>query len=300
MGIRKYSATAVANLRKSGKIGDDILCLGRPSNFLHRSDLRRIGEYLGATWEEGAMEKLARETYGEAFFRHCGFREIRSIDASGFEGAEIVHDLNENIPDQLKNIASFIFDSGTMEHIFNVPTSFFNVFQMLKPGGVVMFNAPANGQCGHGFYQFSPEFFHRLLKANGFDPVRVYIVSLRGVTRWCEATDPLAMRRRVEFMSAEPLQMIVLGRKTREMAAPVFPQQSDYAELAWNEGDAPAAAREAGYKSPGFFQQVKFGLVYPLLVLLRHTTGRAFGTGIPGLWRTSAFRPCDPFSESLL
>ena len=62
---------------------------------------------------------------------------------------------------------------------------------------MLLMSSPANGQCGHGFYQFSPELFYRLFEANGFDPVEVYLVGLNKPSRWFRATDPRVAKRRL-------------------------------------------------------------------------------------------------------
>lgn len=100
---------------------------------------------------------LQEDGYYETLMRKLGFGEIESMDFSGYEGAAILHDLNQRIPDHLEEEFDFIFDGGTLEHVFNVPVALENVFRMLKPGGRFVSANGMNGFNGHGLYQFSPD-----------------------------------------------------------------------------------------------------------------------------------------------
>ena len=49
--------------------------------------------------------------------------------------------------------------------------------KMVKTGGHLMLFTPANNYFGHGFYQFSPELFYRVLsKENGFEVRRMVVL----------------------------------------------------------------------------------------------------------------------------
>ncbi|MDJ0626946.1 MAG: methyltransferase domain-containing protein [Rhodobacter sp.] len=100
---------------------------------------------------------LQEDGYYETLMRKMGFGEIESMDFSDYEGASILHDLNQPIPDELEGQFAFIFDGGTIEHVFNVPQALENVFRMLKPGGRFVSANGMNGWPGHGIYQFNPE-----------------------------------------------------------------------------------------------------------------------------------------------
>lgn len=64
-----------------------------------------------------------------------GAEEIHSLDASDFEGADIICDLNRPIPEEYRNQLTCIIDGGTTEHIFSFPQAMENVIDMLTVGG---------------------------------------------------------------------------------------------------------------------------------------------------------------------
>lgn len=93
----------------------------------------------------------------EPLLREIGFQEIDSMDYSSYENATIIHNLN--MPIVSEKTYSVILDGGCTEHIYNIPQVFSNIIKMLKVGGIYVGITVNNNFSGHGFYQFSPEFF---------------------------------------------------------------------------------------------------------------------------------------------
>ncbi|WP_298257135.1 hypothetical protein [uncultured Litoreibacter sp.] len=117
----------------------------------YEKSLRRAGI------KEKRFHFLQEDGYSETLFRNLGLGEIETMDFASYEGPSIEHDLNEPVSKKLHNQFGFIFDGGTIEHVFNVPQALENVFNMLKPGGRFVSANGMNGWVGHGMYQFSPE-----------------------------------------------------------------------------------------------------------------------------------------------
>ena len=53
----------------------------------------------------------------------------------------------------------YIYDGGTIEHIFNIPQVIENIIDILDINGLFVSITCNNNFSGHGIYQFSPEFF---------------------------------------------------------------------------------------------------------------------------------------------
>jgi hypothetical protein len=77
---------------------------------------------------------LTRGRFAEPLFERLGAEEIQSMDASPFEGASDVHDLNEPIPASLKQNFSTVVDLGTLEHVFNFPQAIANAMETVELG----------------------------------------------------------------------------------------------------------------------------------------------------------------------
>lgn len=152
--------------------------------------------------------------------------EVDSLDASDYEGASIVHDLNQPIPDKLAERYDLVIDGGTLEHVFNFPVAIDNAARMLKTGGHLFLVTPTNNQCGHGFYQFSPELFFSLLSEhNGFEMVRMYVTCKGSIYH---VTDPRRVGGRVELITDDGAFLMVHAKKVRGVQKISGPQQSDY------------------------------------------------------------------------
>ncbi len=96
-------------------------------------------------------------TYSERFFERLGFSSVDSLDFSDFEKASIVQDLAADLDPALIERFDVIYDGGTCEHIFDLPSAYRNINRMLKPGGVFIAHSPSNNWINHGFYQICPE-----------------------------------------------------------------------------------------------------------------------------------------------
>jgi SAM-dependent methyltransferase len=59
-----------------------------------------------------------------------------------------------------------------------------NAHLILKPGGIVIHMVPVNGYFNHGYFQFSPCFFHDYYKQNGYDIVMNYLVYQQQSDHW--------------------------------------------------------------------------------------------------------------------
>jgi hypothetical protein len=175
--------------------------------------------------------------YAEPLLELLGAKEVESIDASSFEGATVVHDLNTPLPPSLHGRFSAVVDGGTLEHIFDFPTALRAALAMVADGGHFLAMSPTNQNPGHGFYQISPELWFRVLQpeVSGFRIDRVLLCAVNG-RRWFELRDPATMHRRVEFVTMRPAYLYVVARRVGDLGD-VFPQQSDYA-LRWTNEDA--------------------------------------------------------------
>jgi hypothetical protein len=226
-------------LKFRGRLEGETLQLGRQGFHIPKAagnPQRQSAEALIAKYDEFAdFDKLAGNSgFAEPLFRYLGSKTIVSMDASSFEGAEIVHDMNSPVPAELYARFDTIFDGGTIEHIFNAPMAFENVRRMLKVGGTFLSVNAANNQLGHGFYQYSPELMWRLFCAEtGFSVELMQIVLVGDNPRPVDTPDPAVIGHRQQIGTTPgPTYLLLAARKIGEEIAGYTPQQSDYS-AAW-------------------------------------------------------------------
>ena len=186
--------------------------------------------------------------FAEPLFGALGAESVDSLDASDYEGANLVADLNFPLPESWTGRYTAVFDGGSLEHLLDVPGALRNLMSLVRPGGHLLAGYPANNQVGHGLYQFSPElFFRTLTPANGFQVEEILLVErswwTRRSTRWWQVRDPSDAGRRVEMAGRRPSGVFVRARRLGDLPTTLaVAQQSDYAR-AWESSGPAGLAR---------------------------------------------------------
>lgn len=214
MGLGLESATFLEHVRELGVNFDRTAMIGRQQMYVD-------GHASG---------------YAEDYLRSLGATAVTSFDASSYEGAEHIHDFNLPIPPEFHDRFSVVLDGGTLEHIFDFPQAIKNCMRMVEEGGHLLILTPTNNYSGHGFYQFSPDLFFRVLSpANGFS-VELMLVCRAGTTEWSEVKD-----ERFTAANGSGAETLLLVMAKKEQNVPLFAigiQQSGYVKLwdGWRNG----------------------------------------------------------------
>jgi hypothetical protein len=247
MGIDANAVKLLLVARSRGASFRRSVTIGRQELLLDERELRRILARFGVQSSAAKIAHLyaAADGYAEPLLRLLGAERVESLDASAFERASLIHDMNRPIPGQWKAAFTMVIDGGSLEHVFAFPTAIQNCLEMLAVGGHFLGISPANNYLGHGFYQFSPELYFRIFaKENGFRLEKL-VVFRRDDSRWYAVADPAQVGRRVTLSNSRPTLMAAIAQKTHE--APLWlltPQQSDYSSQ-WNEHEAAPGSRRA-------------------------------------------------------
>ena len=172
MGLIYQDVVNLLQVRE-GLRGGRAVTLGRLDVYIHPGELARLRRRVEPNPQ--AVDWIDRYVWGMSaegvFTAVLGFDRLDSLDVSDYEGATIIHDLGEPLPDPHAGQYDLVVDGGTLEHVFNLPQAILNVMALARPGGLVYWHGPSNNLCGHGFYQFSPELMYRVFSApNGFEP----------------------------------------------------------------------------------------------------------------------------------
>jgi len=229
-----------------------VITIGRQVLFLKEKELRSmlLQAGLGDAYKRGPFPV---HSHAEPFLSLLGSEATDSLDASAYEGASLIHDLNKPLPEELFSRYSLVIDGGSLEHVFNFPTAIKNCMSLIEEGGYYIGITPANNFLGHGFYQFSPELYYRIFsEANGFEVIKMYLYRDRKGTSFYEVHDPLDLQQRVIMANSEASFLFVLAQK--RVAKELFvttPQQSDYEHIVWNNrpgGSSPGKGRKRSSK----------------------------------------------------
>ncbi len=263
MGIDIETARFLLGRRRAGVRFEKCVTLGRQHCFLSNRETRGLlREFDLLPQDFPGLFPDAYPRYAEPFWEMLGAKTLDTIDASDFEGATRVHDMNQPVPAAWHAAYDLVCDIGTLEHVFNFPVAIRNCLEMVKPGGHFFAQTPTNNYLGHGFYQFSPELYFRVLSpANGFEIQHCVAVEYGVRRRSFAVTDPEAIRARVTLINAAPVILLVWAKRV-EMV-PLFrttPQQSDYA-AAWAQSPHPGNAEAKSNSAPTSQQRLQRALI---------------------------------------
>ena len=101
-----------------------------------------------------------------------------ALDRSDYEGANILHDMNREVPPDLRSQFEFIYNGSCMDNVFDAATYLRNTSRMLKPYGRIVHVESAGSYPG-AFTMFSPEWFFSYYAVNDFLDCRVYATLYR-------------------------------------------------------------------------------------------------------------------------
>ena len=138
-----------------------------------------------------------------------------------------------------------------MEHVFHIPNVLKNAFELLGVGGRMIHSAPTSNLVDHGFYMFSPTFFHDYYTANAWEINSIYVISMSPN----QETEPFFYTEyepgsfdAVAYggLGAGMYFTLCIVTKTAESSFDVIPQQGFYRNKAdWKGNETPAAATPA-------------------------------------------------------
>lgn len=173
-----------------------------------------------------------RHDYVDRVIGALGGKPCQVMDNSAYEGAEVIHDLNEPLPPELIGRFDTVIDIGTLEHVFNIGEAMKSMANMVRRGGQFLCLNVADNHLGHGFWQFGPEvFFRTFCPAHGYEP-RMADLYARG--EFQPLRDPEQAGMRLPLKTPGYTYITFAARKVADL--PVFaqgwPVQADYM-VAW-------------------------------------------------------------------
>lgn len=230
MGFDINGVRLLINAKQLGVNFEKVITIGRQGMHVTEESFHEI-------LTKSNLSKIKNEKYFEPFLELLGAKLTESLDASKYEGATIIHDMNLPIPAEYKGRYTLVIDGGSLEHIFNFPVAIKNCMDLVETNGYFIGITPTNNFSGHGFYQFSPELYYRIFSdSNGFRVLKMYfyIDDKNGKTPVFEVLDPNSIGSRITMQNSFPSYLFVIAQKVEEKEIfKQIPQQSDYENIVW-------------------------------------------------------------------
>jgi hypothetical protein len=236
-------------LRESARspFSGSVLQLGRQACTFSMQEVQAWAPHYGATLVEANGVLSKKPTLPQSliddrrFLLSLGFREVMSCDVTDHEGADIILDLNKQVPRELCERFDVVMNIGTSEHVFHVPQVLANLHQMVAPAGRIIHWVPASNQVDHGLYSFSPTLFYDYYQANHYAIEGAYLVEGLewGGVLSAYIYNPGPMNHCVDcFEPFSKVALFFIVRKTAESTSHTIPMQGSYV-TEWSTQSGP-------------------------------------------------------------
>lgn len=247
MGLPTSSLQFLAREHKRKPFSDGVVLLGRQnvySTYMQTMEILKKESIKPALYtEEECLTNIEGWKHTQfisdaAFFWLLGLKDVQALDFSDYEGAEIIQDLNQPLPDDLKQRFNLVVDGGTLEHVFDVRQTLTNIATMLKPGGRIIHMSPFNNYTNHGFYQLNPTLYYDYYSVNKFTELHAYLVEHpvywdgNPWTPWdVYEISPALKEIHVTSTPSTAMLLLFCAEKTDRSTTTVIPAQGRYARL---------------------------------------------------------------------
>ena len=236
MGIDSAALEAILLSQKYVTAKGKMLTLGRQGLHVFPT---KVDELLT---KYGQPHLTGRYVWGfcEPIFSDFGFKSIDSLDNSEYEGATRIHDMNRPLPADSPRY-DYIYDGGTIEHIFNCPQVCENIINSLEVGGIFCSVTSNNNLSGHGIYQFSPEFFLSAFNSKYGMEIQELYIGIVGTPReaWIDVNSfnkENGGRNCAKFDGPGDVYIITIAKKISDDRLSLItdsPQQYSYEHVEW-------------------------------------------------------------------
>lgn len=227
---------SLLEIYKIAKKHDKLKLFDLPENF---DSSNKIPSWVGSKHE--------KNTNVQTIFKLLGADEVLIADISEYENPDLLINFNNPVSKDLSEKFDLIFDCGTLEHIFDVPTALSSLTSMLKTNGNIYLAAPSSNSIDHGLYSFSPGLFFDYFLSNGFENVGCYLYE--GSPIFYKKTGRLykyhGIGNEIPILSALAVETIALFKKSKKLAETSKPIQSIYqtGSLASHSSDSTSRKR---------------------------------------------------------
>lgn len=186
MGIMAPVARAILREHAHRPLTGDGLLIGRQTVPLTLAEARAMMAEEGvaerADFDASAdwvHDKSTRVAQGRnyisdlAFFALFSDISFRTLDVTDYEGAEIVHDMHEPVPEHLHGAFDFIWNGSCLDNMFDPGAAMLSTGRMLKPNGRVICMEMATRHF-NAYASFSQSWFFDYFAANAYADCKVY------------------------------------------------------------------------------------------------------------------------------
>jgi SAM-dependent methyltransferase len=260
MGVAPYVAEAIVREHAHRPLHGEVILLGRQTMMFTPDDAERMIRAAGANpvalpVGEDIIDRDTDLSRGrewirdDAFLRMLGAARVRAIDHTAYEGADIVHDLNQPVPLELEGSADFIIDGSTLDNVFNPAACLQNIARMLRPGGrliSVNVGSPHQGP----YTVMTPYWLLDFFAVNDFADCRIYMTLHGRRGELSVFAVDAADESGPSFLAPQQIGIVAFAEKGPQSTSDRYPVQRIYCDEAMMAQYRAAAQRFAASGRP--------------------------------------------------
>lgn len=185
MGLNAISASMLLAEHRYRPITGVFLTIGRQTIGLTAIQCDALLQRYGIEKRPGAEYKIDGQTTGyapenayvsqESFFGAFCDAKVESIDVTNYENADIVHDLQDDLPTEYHGYADFVLNGSCLDNIFDPAAAIKNMSRLLKSGGRIYHFEQGNAHAT-AYLKYSADWFFDYYAINNFEDCKTYIV----------------------------------------------------------------------------------------------------------------------------
>ena len=219
-----------------------IITIGRQQKYFNLKNFKKnliIKKILSSN-------NFEQDLYVDNIFKEISHHKTTSIDFSDERGqTNIKFNLNNLIPKKYHKKFDTLIDGGSIEHILDLKNCIQNYKNLIKKNGHLFIFTTANNYFGHGFYQFSLEFFNKIFSLrNGFKVLDLVLcehnfpgAELSKQNKWFRPVKSSENKyKRFSIVNDKPIMIYALIRNTNHKKISFDFIQSDYSKSKKNTG----------------------------------------------------------------
>lgn len=182
MGLLSQAVRFIIDEHKRSPLRGDGIFIGRQQTTLTPHSVVELLHEEGLTVRHHAPHaEMDRRTSGArghtitdaSALNYFADLRFKALDMSDYEGAEIVCNLNNPLPDELCGIADFMYEGSCLDNIFDPCAALVNMSRLLRPHGRIVIMDHGSDYNGP-YLKFTAEWFYNYYLLNRFSDVRVY------------------------------------------------------------------------------------------------------------------------------
>jgi SAM-dependent methyltransferase len=186
MGLSRAAVALIVREAARQPFSGSVCTLGRQHVYVTPAELQGMARQHGLTLA-AATPELHREPdlaargfmSDDYLFASLGFSRTTRLDYSEYEAPDVILDLNQReTPDHLQRQFDLVLDSGTLEHVFDVPAVLGHCVRMVKAGGRIIHLTPSSNCVDHGLYSVSPALYADFYPACGCQVEQILLCRL--------------------------------------------------------------------------------------------------------------------------